>query len=96
MRKFKPYINKKIYIDETVFKDPASEIKIGYLNINGVDCESHSHYLNHDHNLKNLNICIKILCFSRLRTLDLAFLHEFSILIFAYVCKQKFVTKSSH
>ena len=58
MRKFKPYINKKIYIDETVFKDPASEIKIGYLNINGVDCESHSHYLNHDHNLKNLNMLV--------------------------------------
>ena len=58
MRKFKPYINKKIYLDEKVFKDPVSEIKIGYLNINGVDCKSHSYYLNHDHNLKNLNMLV--------------------------------------
>ena len=58
MRKFKPYIKKKIYLDEEVFNDPASEIKIGYLNINGVESESHTHYLNHDHNMKNLNILV--------------------------------------
>ena len=36
MRKFKPYLQKKIYLDEEVFNEPANEVKIGCLNINGV------------------------------------------------------------
>ena len=51
MRKFKQYIMKKIYLDEEIFIDVDNEVKVGYLNINGVGSESHSHYLNNDYNL---------------------------------------------
>ena len=56
MRKIKPYLKKKIYLDEEIFTVSESEVKIGFLNVNGINSKSHSHYLNHDHNLKNLHL----------------------------------------
>ena len=35
-----------------------SEVKVGYLNINGVKDGNHALYLNSDHNLKNLDILV--------------------------------------
>ena len=58
MRKFKQYVMKKIYLDEEIFIEVDNEVKVGYLNINGVGSESHSYHLNNDHNLKNLNILV--------------------------------------
>ena len=44
----------KIYLDEKIF----SEIKSGYLNINGLIDGNHAEYLNADHNLNNLDILV--------------------------------------
>ena len=39
-------------------KDSSSEIKIGYLNINGLIEGEHAEYLNQDHNLKCLDLLV--------------------------------------
>ena len=56
MRKFKPYLFKKIYINEKIFE--SKEIKVGYLNINGLCEGNHALYLNSDHNLGHLDILV--------------------------------------
>ena len=56
MRKFRPYLFKKIYLHEKIFE--SEDIKVGYLNINGVKDGNHALYLNSDHNLKNLDILV--------------------------------------
>ena len=56
MRKFDPYRFKKIYIDERIFEDTTSEIKVGYLNINRLLSEGHAEYLNQDKNLVHLDL----------------------------------------
>ena len=58
MRKFRKYNFKKIYLDERIFKIERSEIKVGYLNINGLLDGFHAEYLNADYNLKNLDILV--------------------------------------
>ena len=58
MKKYRKYIFKKIYLDDKIFKVENNEIKIGYLNINGLDDGSHAFYLNADHNLKCLDILV--------------------------------------
>ena len=58
MRKFRSYNFKKIYLDERIFESNESEIKAGYLNINGLTDGSHGSYLNSDHNLKYLDILV--------------------------------------
>ena len=58
MRKFKPYLLKKVYLDEQVFESGDAEMKVGYLNINGVSDGNHANYLNSDHNLRNLDILV--------------------------------------
>ena len=56
MIKFRSYSFKKIYLDEKIFEVDEKEIKVGYLNINGLIEGNHSTYLNSDHNLRNLDI----------------------------------------
>ena len=46
MRKFRPYLFKKFYPDEKVFENDGKEIKIGYLNINGLRAGNHAKYFN--------------------------------------------------
>ena len=58
MRKFRPYLLKKIYLDEQIFEADDCEVKVGYLNINGLSDGNHSKYLNSDHNLMNLDILV--------------------------------------
>ena len=58
MRKFRPYLMKKIYLDEQIFETNDLEIKVGYLNINGLTDGNHSNYLNADHNLRNLDLLV--------------------------------------
>ena len=56
MRKFRQYKLKKIYLDEKIFENDNDEIKIGYLNINGLLEGGHAEYLNSDKNLLNLDL----------------------------------------
>ena len=56
MRKFNSYKLKKIYLDENIFENSGSEVKIGYLNINGLLDGGHAEYLNEDKNLLNLDL----------------------------------------
>ena len=58
MKKFSPYQFKKIYLDDQIFKHRDLELKIGYLNINGLVDGNHIEYLNADHNLRNLDFMV--------------------------------------
>ena len=58
MRKFQPYLFKKVYLDEKVFEDDADEIIVGYININGLKEGNHAQYLNADYNLMHLDILV--------------------------------------
>ena len=58
MRKFRQYNFKKIYLDEEIFKVKDNELKVGYLNINGLMDGGHAEYLNEDLNLKCLDILV--------------------------------------
>ena len=56
MRILRPYKFKKIFNDDQVFNIPDKEMKIGYLNINGLLDANHFQYLNNDKNLLNLDL----------------------------------------
>ena len=56
--KYRSYLFKKNYLDQQIFTDKNNEIKIGYLNINGVLDGNHGQYLNEDKNLINLDILV--------------------------------------
>ena len=58
MIKFRSYSFKKIYLDEPIFTDEENELKIGYLNINGLLNGNHAEYLNMDKNLLNLEFLV--------------------------------------
>ena len=55
MRKFKPYLFKKIYIFDQIFNDNTDDLKIAYLNINGFMRSNHAQYLDFDHNLLSVD-----------------------------------------
>ena len=57
MRLSKPYHFMKIFNDQEIFMK-GKEVKIGYLNCNGILEAGHSEYLNHDQNLLQLNILV--------------------------------------
>ena len=46
------------YVDQQIFQEPGSEIKVGYLNINGLFDGNHGHYLNADKNLISLDFLV--------------------------------------
>ena len=55
MRQLRSVKYRKVYLGEQIFED-NSEVKVGYLNINGL-CEGyHAQYLNGDLNLQNLDL----------------------------------------
>ena len=56
MQKFKKYRTFKTYLDEQIYVHKNEEVKIGYLNINGLTHAHHGEYLNEDKNLLNLDI----------------------------------------
>ncbi len=58
MRVVKPYKFKKIYNGDQVFRIPDQEMKIGYLNINGLLDADHYIYLNHDKNWLDLDLIV--------------------------------------
>ena len=56
MKQFKKYRTLKTYLDEHIYAHKNEEVKIGYLNINGLTDAHHGDYLNEDKNLLNLDI----------------------------------------
>ena len=56
MRKTRPFSKTKVYLDENIFKGEAAELKVGYLNINGLLTGLHGDYLNADKNLLHLDL----------------------------------------
>ena len=63
MREKKPYIFKKLYLDERVFEFDKDDMKIAYLNINYLLDSLHSEYVNADKNLMHIDL----LCLSDTR-----------------------------
>lgn len=55
MKISKPYIFKKVYNDTEIFNDPVKEIKIGYINVNGLLHSQSVNAINHDKNLLRLD-----------------------------------------
>ena len=58
MRQLRPYIFKKIYLSEQIFRKTEEEIKLGYFNIRGFLESNHARYLDHDWNLLNLDFLV--------------------------------------
>ena len=58
MRIIRPYRFKKYYNEDNIFNEEGKEIKIGYLNINGLLDSEHYEYLNNDKNLLYLDILV--------------------------------------
>ena len=56
MRLTRPFSKTKVYLDESIFKDGSSELKVGYLNINGLLTGLHGDYVNADKNLSHLDL----------------------------------------
>ncbi len=54
MKNSKQYMMRKIYCDEEVFTE--EEMKIGYLNLNGLLFAGHTEYINEDPNLLSLDL----------------------------------------
>ena len=54
MKIARPYKMLKVYLDEQIFKK-GHEVKVGYLNINGLLDGFHADYLNGDYNLLGLD-----------------------------------------
>ena len=57
MRKTRSYQFKKIYNDDPIF-EADGEVKIGYININGILDAEHNVYMNNDKNLLNLDLIV--------------------------------------
>ena len=58
MIKYNSYEFKKLYLDQKIFEVDNSEIKVGYLNINGLQDGNHDHYFNADKNLNHLDLIV--------------------------------------
>ena len=56
MIKYRRYNFKKTYLDQKIFDHDDLELKIGYLNINGLMDGNHVQYLNEDKNLSSLDL----------------------------------------
>ena len=58
MRLHNEYEFKKVFLNDPVFNYEEKEIKVGYLNINGLMDGKHAEYLNCDKNLLHLDILV--------------------------------------
>ena len=58
MLKFRRYEFKKIYIEDKIFCKDNQELKVGYLNINGLLDAEHINYFNSDKNLTALDMIV--------------------------------------
>ena len=60
LRNTRPFSKTKVYLDEEIYQD-SSELKVGFLNVNGLLNALHCDLLNSDKNLASLDI----LCLGR-------------------------------
>ena len=58
METFSPHQCKKFYLDQKIFIHSAAELKIGYININGLYSAESCSMLNSDFNLLHLDILL--------------------------------------
>ena len=58
MKHSRPYIFKKIFNDVHIFNEPKDELKIGYVNINGLYSSKSMTLLNNDKNLIHLDFLL--------------------------------------
>ena len=58
MIKYRGYEFKKVFLDQKIFNCEESEIKVGYLNINGLLDGNHNLYFNADKNLNSLDFVV--------------------------------------
>ena len=58
MLKQRPYEFKKTYLDHSIFVNDSQELKVGYLNINGLLDGNHIQYFNSDKNLQSLDLIV--------------------------------------
>ena len=58
MIKFSPHQFKKLYLDQKIFVKPEVELKIGYININGLYSAESCSILNNDFNLLHMDILL--------------------------------------
>ena len=50
------YRTKKIYVNDKVFESEVDELKVAYLNCNGLMVANHCEFINHDKNLINVDL----------------------------------------
>ena len=58
MINYRGYEFKKVFLDQKIFNDEKSELKVGYLNINGLLNGNHILYFNADKNLSSLDFVV--------------------------------------
>ena len=58
MEIFSPHQFKKVYLDQEIFSKPDAEIKIGYININGLFSAESCSMINQDFNLLHLDLLL--------------------------------------
>ena len=58
MIKLRSYSYKKIYLKNQIFEEYGREVKIGYLNVNGLIDGNHAEYIDKDRNLLQLDILV--------------------------------------
>ena len=86
MRTLKPFNNTKVYLYEEIFNQSWGELKVGYLNVNGLlDC-LHAQYLNADRNLRHLDI----LCLSETHLLPSTTNESLSLILSNWTIVERF------
>ena len=56
MMMYKPHQFKQVYLDQKLFINPVAEMKIGYININGLYSAQSCSIINNDFNLLQLDV----------------------------------------
>ena len=53
---YAPHQFKQVYLDQELFKNPAAEMKVGYINVNGLYSAESCSMINNDFNLLQLDV----------------------------------------
>ena len=56
MMMYKPHQFKQVYLDQKLFNNPAAEMKVGYININGLYSAESCSMINNNFNLLHLDV----------------------------------------
>ena len=58
MRMLNIYKSSKVHLDQEIYSKQNEEVKVGYLNVNGLLDANHGAYINNDKNIMNLDILV--------------------------------------